>query len=355
MALEAPTLLPDGRWRISVAADVDRLLRDDRCVPAPNATLVDFGVDWMLHHHGELHAAERRAFRGPFSPKAVAQHGDRVTAVVDGVLDRLTDGPTDLLAEYAFPIPMGVVAALLGLDGLDPWEVHERWDDMMSTYGDHDDDARSTAAASTNQLLSIIEAAVEAQPDGSLTAQMARAGEAANLPPEVVAADLLLVLGAGFDTTMALIANTLGELLERDDRLAIVADSLALGRFVEEVLRTQPSVQWVGRVTAEDIVVGDITIPAGARLVLSIADANRDRTRFVDAEQFDLDRSPNPHLAFGAGPHFCLGAHLGRLEATTAVARLVERFPRTHLVGAVEWREHALLRCPTAVPAMLAR
>jgi cytochrome P450 len=276
------------------------------------------------------------------------EYRDAITDIVDRTLDSLTEGPIDLLTDYAFPIPLAVVAALLGLDDLDPIEVHARWDDMMSTYGTLDDAQLATADQSTRALMAIIDKAIEAPGANTLTAAMIEAGDAAGLDPQVVSADLLLVLGAGFDTTMALIANTLGELLQRGD-LVDHHDPGELTGLVEEVLRTQPSVQWVGRVAATDLEIGATTIPAGSRLVLSLADANRDPLRFDDPNHFDPSRSPNPHLAFGAGAHFCLGAHLGRLEAAIAVARLAARYPRTHLVGEIEWREHALLRCPTAL------
>jgi cytochrome P450 len=306
----------------------------------------------MLNHHGQLHSAERRAFRALFSPRAIARYSEHVTDIVDATLDRLEEGPADLLTGYAFPIPLAVVGTLLGLDDLDPTEVHGRWDDMMSTYGELDETGLAAAERSTRELLTIIEAAIEAPKVGTLTAAMLEAGDASGLDPQVVAADLLLVLGAGFDTTMALIANTLAELLQHGG-LVGRDDPDELAGFVEEVLRMQPSVQWVGRVATNDLEVSAVTIPAGSRLVLSLADANRDPTRFAAADHFDASRSPNPHLAFGAGAHFCLGAHLGRLEAATAVARLAGRYPRTRLSGEIQWREHALLRCPVALPAEL--
>ncbi len=350
--MSEPVLLPDGRWHVSSGADVDHLLRNDRCVPAPNSILQGLGVDWMLHHHGQIHAAERRAFRASFSPRSVWRYRDTVTDIVDATLDRLDAGSVDLLTEYAFPIPLAVIAALLGIGDLDPVEVHERWDDMMATYGPLDEAGLSAAERSTRALMTVIEQAMADPGKDTLTAAMIRAGDDAGIGRDVVAADLLLILGAGFDTTMALIANTIAELLQRGGFVGH-DDPDGLAGFVEEVLRTQPSVQWVGRVAADDLEVGTTIIPAGSRLVLSLADANRDPNLFADADHFDPSRSPNAHLSFGAGAHFCLGAHLGRLEAATAVARLAARYPRTRLIGEIQWREHALLRCPRALPVEL--
>jgi pimeloyl-[acyl-carrier protein] synthase len=161
---------------------------------------------------------------------------------------------------------------------------------------------------------------------------------------------------AGFETTANLIANTVLTLLRNPDQLALLQASPALiGGAVEEGLRYESPARTVMAAPAErDIELESVTIPAGDPVILVVAAANRDPAVFDDPGRFDIQRSPNPHIAFSSGYHFCLGAHLARLEAQIALGALIQRFPQMRLAtDEVQWRPSWTLRALERLPVRL--
>jgi len=168
----------------------------------------------------------------------------------------------------------------------------------------------------------------------------------------------MVVLAAGHETTGNLIGNSVLALFDWPEQRRRLQESPEVLRVaVEEMLRfAGPVMQSTLRIASEDVEVGGVVIPAGSVVVAMLTAANRDPHRFDDADRFDVAREENPHLAFGHGIHFCLGAPLARMEAETAIGSLLRRFPAMELAcdrKEIPWRPSALLRGPAELPVRL--
>lgn len=169
------------------------------------------------------------------------------------------------------------------------------------------------------------------------------------LTEDELVAMLLLLLVAGYETTMNLISNGTLTLLQHPDQLARLQQNPDLAESaIEEILRYSTPVEFATpRITREDVVIGSVTIPRGALVGACLGSANRDESQFPNPETFDITREPNRHVAFGMGAHFCTGAALARLEAKIAITTLFRRFPGLHLTEPAEslrWRRSLALR-----------
>jgi cytochrome P450 len=165
------------------------------------------------------------------------------------------------------------------------------------------------------------------------------------LTEDEIVATCNLLLVAGHETTVNLIANAvLAMLREPRHWTSLAADPTHASAIIEETLRYDPPVQLVGRVAAQELSIGGVTVPKGDTAMLLLAAAQRDPAVFVDPDVFDPDRATTKHLAFGHGPHFCLGAPLARLEAQLALTMVTARFPDAHLAGEPEYKPNLTLR-----------
>ena len=175
--------------------------------------------------------------------------------------------------------------------------------------------------------------AVEAEGDGRLT------------EPELIA-NAMALLTAGHETTTNLVGNGVLALLRHPDQLQLLRDDPALiPTAVEELLRFDGGVLNAPRAAAEDMVIGDKNVAAGERVMLVLGAANRDPAKFPDADRLDVTRQPNEHLAFGVDSHFCLGAHLARMEAQVILASLIDRFPGLRLSSeTIDWHSNPAYR-----------
>jgi pimeloyl-[acyl-carrier protein] synthase len=163
----------------------------------------------------------------------------------------------------------------------------------------------------------------------------------------------MLILNAGHETTQILLGNTLASLLASPDQLRRIRDEPGLVKgAIEECLRYNGPMKGTMRVTSEDLQIKDVAVKQGDRVMLLMASANRDPSKFENPDLLDITRFPNPHLAFGHGIHFCLGAPLARLEVEIALREIVKRFPRLVLAGEVRYRPRILSRS-IAAPMLL--
>jgi hypothetical protein len=167
-----------------------------------------------------------------------------------------------------------------------------------------------------------------------------------------VLAFLFLVLPAGFETTTNLFTNAMLGLLERPEDLArLRSDPSLIPAFIEEVLRHDPPVHGIPRFTTADVTLGGAVVPKGSMVLLLIGSANRDETRFPDADRFDMDRGRDPGVALGYGVHFCIGAPLARLEARIGLEALLRRFRGfAQLPGQLDWSAAITVRGPLSLP-----
>jgi cytochrome P450 len=311
--------------------------------------------------HTQLRGLVNRAF----TPRAVAGLQPRIESLAAELLDRAGErGEMDLVADFAEPLPVLVIADMLGIPGQDRARF-KRWSDLVVASSDV---VLLGEAAKAPEGYHEAMQAMWAYFRDVIADRRARPGE--DLISGLVAAqidgqglgeeDILnfcwLLLVAGNITTTNLIANAVLTLLEHPEALArLREDPGLLPGAVEEVLRYRSPVQAMFRTTTEEVRIGRHRIPAGETVVAWIGSANRDAARFHDPDRFDITRSPNPHIAFGHGIHTCLGAPLARLEANLALGALIRRFPRLRRSGAEPLEPvegfilHGVKRLPLAV------
>jgi len=289
----------------------------------------------MLTLDGAEHGRHRDPFARPFRLDAVRE---RFTAVVEAATDRLLDrlepnGRAELRRELAGPLATGVVARALGLRDADTDAVLGWYDAIVDSVtgvaaGRPITPAGTRAFAA---LRSSIEPALDSDPDSSLVA--AAASQAAGLSRAEVVSNVAVLMFGGIETTEGMIANAVLHLLGHPDQLALVErDPSLIGGAIEESLRLEPAAAVIDRYATHDVRLGDAPIGRGDLVTISIAGANRDPAEFPEPDRFDVRRENARHqVAFAHGPHVCIGMHLARLEARTAVGRLLARLPRLRL------------------------
>jgi cytochrome P450 len=294
--------------------------------------------------HRQLRGLVDRAF----TPRAVAALGPRIAQLADELLDRF-DGPElDFVEAFAVPLPVLVIAELLGVPARDRADF-KRWSDAV-LVGDP-----SRVRAMTGYFGGLIAARREAgTTEGDLLGTLLAAEEdGQRLSERELLGFCALLLVAGNETTTNLIANTVQILSERPEtRARLVADPTLWPGAIEEALRFRSPVQCIFRATVADTTLGGQEIPAGSFLRVWIGAANRDEALFPDAARFDPARTPNRHLAFGVGIHFCLGAPLARLEARIALTALYRRFPELRAIPGrpIAYLPSIIVHGPTTLP-----
>jgi cytochrome P450 len=281
------------------------------------------------------HRRLRNLVRHPFTPRAVERWRGRAREIANRVIAELDDGEFDLIARVANPIPTVVIAELLGVDP-DQHAQFKLWSDAsikvaFSPVNDPADVAAADDAfeALTRFFLDEIERR-RSHPGKDLMSSMVGAEESGDrLTEDEIVSQCTLLLLAGNLTTTDLIGNGVKALLDHPDELAkLRARPDLMKNAVEEVLRYDTPVTNSGRIANEDIEIDGIKIGQGESLSVSLAAANRDPAIYPDPNRFDIERRDTHHQAFGGGNHFCLGAHLARLEAAETFSALMARFPR---------------------------
>lgn len=355
-----------GIWLLCHHDDVSRGLRNAHLSREPwrsamyqqtrpfiaDSTLERTAEQWMLFNDPPKHTRLRRLVNGAFKPPVVAALRERITAITDELLDALpVQGEFELMSGFAQPLPVRVICDVLGLPPED-FAKTKLWSDALAIIVEPvvRREQRLAAAMAAEELVAYLRGHIAARRSGprrdDVLGLLVSAQDGDALGDDELLGNLILLFIAGHETTTNLIGNGTLTLLKHPEQLArLRADpSLAPGA-VEEALRFEGSVNMVARLTVEPHPVGDVIIPPGEVLFFMLGPANRDPAVFDDAERFDIGRSANPHLAFGAGIHFCLGAPLARLEGEIAFTRLFERHPQLALAEAVpRWRPLINLR-----------
>jgi cytochrome P450 len=336
---------PLGFWRLTRYADCVRLLRDvesgvrmaDGSRPGAER-LQSMGVggpgEFMLQQDPPNHTRLRKLVSKAFTPRAVESMRPHVQKLVDGLLDRVAEhGELDVIADLALPVPSTVICQMMGVPLADRESFTEWTSDathvLAAAIAPEETVQRALAgagklAAYFNELI----AERRKNPGDDLLTALVRAEEEGDrLSTSELLSQCIGLLIAGFETTIGLIGNGMRALLDHPAELArLRANPRLIASAVEECLRFDGPILLTMRILREDAEFGDKKIPCDAAVWAMLGAANRDPAKFPDPDRFDVSRTPNEHLAFGGGTHFCLGAHLARLESQIAIGSLVRRF-----------------------------
>ncbi|MGP4008481.1 cytochrome P450 family protein [Streptomyces sp. 4N124] len=298
------------------------------------------GVVNMLSTYGADHARLRKLVSPSFTHRRTEAMRPRVEAITAELLDGLAqagaDGSVvDLKAGLAHPLPMRMICELFGV----PDELRDATGTLIAAIMDTSDPSPEHAAFVQQQIGTVLPALIAhrtAHPGDDLTTELIRVRDedGDRLSDEELLYTLLLVIGAGFETTVNLIGNAVVALLTHPEQLAAVrSGKLGWEAVVEETLRVHPSIASLPlRFAVTDLTVGDVTIPAGDAIITTYAAAGLDPAHYgPDAGTFDAGRGADDHLAFGIGVHRCIGAPLARMEALTALPAVFARFPGLEL------------------------
>src|SRR5437870_10294965 len=340
-ALDPVNEMPVGIWRLTRYADVNRLLHD---VPAGVRTTdgVLPGVDesltgqrlFMLQQDPPTHTRLRRLVSAAFTPRAIAALRPKIQRIVDECLDRVAArGEMDVIKDLALPVPSTVICEMMGVpvadrDRFTVWTAQATFGLAAGVLPPEMLGQAAAAGMSLAGYFQELIATRRTRLGDDLLSELIRAEEEGDrLSPSELISQAIGLLLAGFEPTIGLIGNGVRALVEHPDELATLrARPELITSAVEECLRYDGPIILTARILHVDTDFGGKTIPCNAKVWRMLAAANRDREVFSDPDRFDVERQPNEHLAFGGGPHFCLGAYLARLEAQIAIGSLVGRF-----------------------------
>jgi cytochrome P450 len=377
MRREAPVarlLSPHQRvplWVVSRYKDTVELLRDPRFTKdkyrlSDADRLRYFRVDeigqldrHMLNVDPPDHTRLRALVAQAFTPRRVESLRPRITAIAHRLLEALPPhGSVDLLEAFAFPLPVTVIAELLGVPAEDQDRFREWTTTLLTPPSGGDVEPLRKTALQLQQYFQSFLARCRAEPRDDLTSALLAAEEQGDrLTGVELMSMVFLLMIAGHETTVNLISNGVWALLRHPEQLErLRADPPLIDSAVEEMLRyCGPVRHTTSRFAVQDTEFLGQRIPAGEMIMASLLSANHDAEQFSEPERFDITRQPNRHIAFGFGLHFCIGAPLARLEATIAIPLLLERLPGLRFgldPATLRWRHglliHGLERLPVA-------
>lgn len=299
------------------------------------------------------HTRLRGLVHKAFTPRMVENLRDRIQTIADDLLDNFPAEDADLIEHYAFPLPMTVIAELLGV----PFADRDKFRHWSKTYlfGHDVAETNRTVQEFGEYFLNMFILRREDPRDDLISALVAVEDEGDKLSPSELMGMVFLLLIAGHETTVNLIGNGTLALLQHPDQMQKLQDDPSLIKSaVEEMLRYNGPVETTTlRWAFEDITIAGQEIPIGDVVIASLIGANHDPAVFDNPEEFDITREPNRHIAFGHGIHYCVGAPLARLEGVVAIQSLIQRFPDLQLAVApdeLQWSKSILLHGMQAMP-----
>jgi len=330
-------------WNVFLYKDVERVLSDYQLFSSKNNRRLSFipGIADPERDFNSMdpprHSKRRGLIANAFTPKSLKAWEPRVAAVADYLLEHIGDRvAVDIFHELAVPMPMTVIAQLLGVPSSD-WMQFKQWSDTLALSGSRDTfaDVQANRTKALQEMAAYLYPIVQQkreQPQDDLISDLVNAEyEGARLTDQDIIESSIGFLFAGNETTTNLLANAFYCLLvEYPSAYETLRNDLSLvPNMVEEVLRYRPSIQVMPRYITQDTTVFGPKMKAGETILVWVGSANRDEAQFVNGDNFDI-RRPNSskHLTFGKGVHFCLGAPLSRMEADFAITGLFKRYSR---------------------------
>jgi cytochrome P450 len=372
---EPVKLMPDGSYLLTRHGDVEAVYRDGARFSSDKRVEFSpkYGATPLYQHHttslvfndAPLHSRVRRLIAGALTPRAISGLEPSLVALVDTLLDRITEkGRFDIIDDFAAAIPVEVIGNLLDVPR-DERGPLRGW--SLAILGALEPAPSADQLAAGNRAveafidyLKRLVAERRRHPGNAETDVLTRliAGETTGerLSEAELLHNCIFILNAGHETTTNLIGNGLHLLATWPaERARLLAEPALIATAIEEFLRFESSNQLGNRITTEDVTIGGVALPQGTPVTLCIGAANRDPALFADPDRLDIGRTPNRHLAFGFGVHHCAGAVLARLEGRVAIARFLKRFPEFRLDGAATRGRRARFRGFVSLPAVTTR
>lgn len=338
---------PFDMWMVFDYENVKRVVSDFECfssqVPAPD--------NWFLFADPPRHTKLRNIISRAFTPKSIAALEPRIAELSAGLLEQqIGRGEMDLAEDYSVPLPMMVIAQMIGIP-LKEWPRFRSWSDAIlnlsySMRGMESDAQagsalqgfRAASAEMSDYLAAMVQSRQASPADDLLTRLIHAEVDGEHLTQSEILGFFQLLIVGGQETTANLINNAIICLLDHPEQLALLRSRPELlAGAIEEVLRFRSPVQWIMRAPTRDAELGGQVVPKGKLVLAMLGSANRDPGAFPNAEVFDIQRNPNPHVSFGHGIHACLGAALARMEARIALGHLLERLDHFELASRDPW------------------
>ncbi|MFI7123030.1 cytochrome P450 [Amycolatopsis sp. NPDC049868] len=329
----------------------------------PDSPLVTSVRSWMLMLDGPAHRRIRAVIGKVFTRASVDRLRPRVAAETNRLLDAVGEGPTDLIADLALPLPVTVTCDLLGL----PTEHRDQfrlWTEQISRVIDPaitvEDSAEMNRAET--EFREYVKEELDrrrAEPREDILSLLAHAEvDGVRLTDHEIIANILFLFVAGHETTVNLIGNGLLALLRHPDQLKLLRSNPDLiPGAMDELTRYDAPVQILSRLLDEPVGLGEAVLPAGSKVMLLFGAACRDPERYPEPDRLDVTRGAVKNLAFSGGPHYCLGAALGKMEAATVLREFLGRYRGIEMVneGELRWRGNVSFRGLESFPLMLKR
>jgi cytochrome P450 len=317
-------------------------------------------VHSLLENEPPTHTRLRRLIASAFGRGHVERLRPRITEMAGALADDLVGDEVELISQYAEPLPVQVIAELLGVPRVD-WPLLRPWSNAIVKMYEYavTPSQRVAAETASREFVEYLRELVvfrRTQPGDDLISSLIAEtdGDGARLSEDELVTTCTLLLNAGHEATVNVVGNGVLALLRNPEQLArLRADPSLIPSAVEELIRYDSPLQLFERTALSDTVIGDVTVRAGQKVAALLGAAGRDPAVFDQPDVLDIGRVENPHLGFGAGIHFCVGAPLARVELQVSLQTLLARAPSLELAGVAERRPEFVIRGLRALPVRL--
>jgi cholest-4-en-3-one 26-monooxygenase len=340
------------RYHDILAAEKDPATFSSARAPRPHGN----PMPMMISMDDPLHARRRKLVSKGFTPRRVREHDATIRRICTDIINRVCErGQCDFVNDIAAPLPLLLIADMLGFppssyDDLLAWS-----DDLLQATAGRPEamEAAMTAALAFREFqLDVIADRRSRPPADDLVSVLCHAEiDGERLDDESIVMESMLILIGGDETSRHVIADGMLALIDHpDQRRQLASGQISYDLAVEELLRWVTPIKNMARTVTRPTTVAGVELPEGAQVLLMYPSANRDAEVFDEPDRFDLARDPNPHLAFGFGPHFCMGASLARLEVRIMFEELLRRLPDVKLAGPITRRASNFISGPESMP-----